>query len=917
MGNMRKISSKLSNTIADTFYRIGYAVSCNPWKSIIFTACIFGITCFGFFRFEIQRDPLELWVPKDSQFIKTTKWVLKNLNTASRIQTALLTAPNVLEPSVLKKLLVIHHEIEQVHGKLKNGTNIKWSDVCLKIPFISQINAKRRKREIDTESNENSFLDIFGLGSIIKNIQRDFEPSVDLPSIIYCRLLDNLPRGCFERNFVELFNYSENLDEKITLNDVTKLLKKNETQSPVTGHMTDFSELLGGIERNEKGEIIGAKAIIIQWFINLNLEDVEKQKMGNMAGTESWITEEAAVWEEAFLQKMKQLKLVLDDVDVKVYYNAEKSFGDISHEALFQDTNKIAIGIVLMTIYVQIVLSKFNWTEIRFGLSGLGLFSVGLAFFSACGICSFFNINYGPVHTSLPFLLMGLGVDDMFVLMACWRKIQYKDQAIEEKVGLMVKHAGASITVTSLTDIIAFVVGSTTVIPSLQSFCLYAAVGVFMTYLYVITFYVAIFTLDEYRIRAKRNSFVPFFVHKSENLKYFCDLNLMNKCLNIIYGKIILTKFGKIMVFLTAIALTAISGQSLLKIEQKFDPAWFIPESTYLNDYIKYSRQYFPESGYAGSVFMGNLNYSAILPKIYNLTIEIEKNNMFHKTKSWIKPFQEFVEKNYNMDISKDILTDYDFKFYLSKFLFSAKGGKFQANFNFDTILKCGEPTPNVKISWIDFHFKKFYHRDDYLPAMKTIDQMVKEKHFEESGGDGFAESWSRAYGNWITDEVNVGGFMQIWGLTIDLVSCIGLQLAVGLCVDYAAHVGHTFLVKSDENRNKRTLNTILHIGGAVIYGGGSTLLALLLLSQSEAYTFKSFFKIFFLIIIFGLFHGVVFLPIVLSLIGPAPYQNTDQGKNAKKQENIDEVEVIRSKDILSLKETPEESTENTKFNVN
>lgn len=85
---------------------------------------------------------------------------------------------------------------------------------------------------------------------------------------------------------------------------------------------------------------------------------------------------------------------------------------------------------------------------------------------------------------------------------------------------------------------------------------------------------------------------------------------------------------------------------------------------------------------------------------------------------------------------------------------------------------------------------------------------------------------------------------MQLWGLTIDLVSCIGLQLAVGLCVDYASHIGHTFLIESNGDRNKRALDTILHIGAAVLYGGGSTLLALLLLSRSEAYTFQSFFKV-------------------------------------------------------------------------
>lgn len=85
---------------------------------------------------------------------------------------------------------------------------------------------------------------------------------------------------------------------------------------------------------------------------------------------------------------------------------------------------------------------------------------------------------------------------------------------------------------------------------------------------------------------------------------------------------------------------------------------------------------------------------------------------------------------------------------------------------------------------------------------------------------------------------------MQRWGLTLDLVSCIALQLAVGLCVDYAAHIGHTFLTVTEGNRNERMMTTILHIGSAVLYGGFSTILALSMLSTSEAYTYRIFFKV-------------------------------------------------------------------------
>jgi predicted RND superfamily exporter protein len=41
---------------------------------------------------------------------------------------------------------------------------------------------------------------------------------------------------------------------------------------------------------------------------------------------------------------------------------------------------------------------------------------------------------------------------------------------------------------------------------------------------------------------------------------------------------------------------------------------------------------------------------------------------------------------------------------------------------------------------------------------------------------------------------IDVAGFMHFWGLTIDTVSCVNLIIAIGLCVDYSAHIAHTFL---------------------------------------------------------------------------------------------------------------------------
>ena len=48
-------------------------------------------------------------------------------------------------------------------------------------------------------------------------------------------------------------------------------------------------------------------------------------------------------------------------------------------------------------------------------------------------------------------------------------------------------------------------------------------------------------------------------------------------------------------------------------------------------------------------------------------------------------------------------------------------------------------------------------------------------------------------------------------------------------------------------------------------------MLAVILLVTSDVYVFVTFFKIFFLVVAFGLYNGLVFLPVLLSLIGNKP----------------------------------------------
>ena len=42
---------------------------------------------------------------------------------------------------------------------------------------------------------------------------------------------------------------------------------------------------------------------------------------------------------------------------------------------------------------------------------------------------------------------------------------------------------------------------------------------------------------------------------------------------------------------------------------------------------------------------------------------------------------------------------------------------------------------------------------------------------------------------------------MHFWGLTVDTVTTIQLILAIGLSVDYSAHIGHGFMASRNGNR--------------------------------------------------------------------------------------------------------------------
>ena len=104
---------------------------------------------------------------------------------------------------------------------------------------------------------------------------------------------------------------------------------------------------------------------------------------------------------------------------------------------------------------------RFNLVEQRFFLALIGLGCIGIGIGTSYGFSSLIGVPYTPMHSILPFLLLGIGIDDMFVIVQSFDNLKEheKSQDLPSQFGIALKHAGVAITITSVTDLLAFGIG--------------------------------------------------------------------------------------------------------------------------------------------------------------------------------------------------------------------------------------------------------------------------------------------------------------------------------------------------------------------------------------------------------------------------------------------------------------------------
>ncbi|XP_023234997.1 patched domain-containing protein 3-like [Centruroides sculpturatus] len=694
---------------------------------------------------------------------------------------------------------------------------------------------------------------------------------------------------CYRNNILSL---------KTKFEDVRR--KKVKIKYPMeinSSHINVDAINLGGVSTDENSFVLDFQAVRLLYFVDYH--NSSKREMADK-------------WDKEFLKIVSQSSFVYIRVSVMSGINIDNELTNVFVNIVWY----MIISGACMITFASVTCLAMDWVRSKPLIGVSGCMSSFFAVVTAFGILLLFGMKYTETNLVIPFIVVGIGLDDSFVLLAAWRKTNPKD-SVEKRMSETFSEATISITITSLTNVACSLIAITTPFGILQIAGSYMAVSIFIDYIYQVTFFGGFLALDGYREAKSLHAilFVPVKLDERPSgllrfIKYGCyssdgneDKTTM-KCYKNHLGKLLtfsIVKAAIIIFFLLYLAggiyftkyVQPMTGINRVFNDNSYMLNFFRDENTFFSHY--------PDR--IQIIVTSSLDYSDsnIQNNIEKLTTELENSPHVagsNLTESWLRLYLKFIKnpqfwlslRGYNLSRPEDFtdaLRRVFLKFKWAKhfnkdIVFSDDGDKILASRFFiqtklvDDSLKENEVFINL---WniidkynlpVQCYNYRYIFFDVIFEAIPTATQSIVVSScvvilifiiLIPNLFCAFCIALTIA-----CIEVITIGYMSVWDVTFYPIVTVFLIVITGFCTDYAAHISYAYAKSKGKNPNEKLRDCLDVAGHAIVQGCLSSLFGVVVLIAAPYTFFKDMFKVFIIFIISSIIQGLFILPVMLSL---------------------------------------------------
>ncbi|XP_066545237.1 patched domain-containing protein 3-like [Amia ocellicauda] len=719
---------------------------------------------------------------------------------------------------------------------------------------------------------EEAFEEILSLDKTLRQIS-----VVDGVEINYESICARTNQGCVSNAILDIVDYNASKIEQIQLS------------YPIYDFQNDpvfLGSAVGGVKANSS-IIESAQAIRLFYYLMENYT--------------------SSVWIHEFLT-------VFNNVSHMKYIEVSY-FTSVSRQEEFVESAKAIVPLFSITYFLAITFSiascmRLDCVRNKVWVASTGVFSAGLAVLSSFGLLLWCGAQFSMTVVNSPFLILGIGVDDMFIMISCWQQTKVHDP-VEIRLAETYKEAAVSITITTLTDVLAFYIGIMTPFRSVQSFCLYTGTAVLFCYFYSITFFGAFMALNGRREESNRHSLTCMKVPRkcldghSKGYSICCvggsyeeetgreKPQPINSFFKNYYGPFLTKTWTKVFVILLYAGYLAASIYGCIQMKEGIDLKNLASDDSYVVNYYDYEDKYF--SVYGPNVMVvveKEVEYwnNSIRTELQSCMTHFRNLNFVDKeiNISWLDSYESFANS-----LQVNLNNEAAFMGNLTTFLqlvpqfqqdLNMSNNKIYASRSFiltvnissavdekNMLNELRDTAKNCPIPLLVYH-PAFIYYDQYAVIVDNTIQNI-----------GVATAVmllislllipNPLCSLWVTFAigsviVGVAGFMSLWDVNLDSISMINLVICIGFSVDFSAHISYAFVSSTKANVNDKAVEALFTLGYSILQGAVSTILGVVVLAAAASYIFRTFFKIMFLVILFGAVHGLTFIPVFLTFFG-------------------------------------------------